>query len=97
MVKILKLFACRISIGRMHDQLEEEPAAVLHKEALLSSLQAPRPDVRPRCKAMIGQCQAMTIWMAANVAAMVRLVQPGSGDKLSTQGLAGEVRLFLAS
>lgn len=81
----------------MHTDWQEEQAAASHTEALLSSLQAPRPDVRPKCKAMIGQCQVMTIWMAANVAAMVRLVQPGSGDKLSTQGLAVEVRLFLAS
>ena len=80
----------------MRNHVEGEQAAALQTEALLNSLQAPRPDIRPNCKAMIGQCQVMTVWMAANIAAIVSLLQPGTSDRMTEEQLAAEVRLLSA-
>ena len=39
----------------------------------LSSLEVPQPDVIPTCKAMIGFCQAMVVWMSCTAAIIQRL------------------------
>ena len=43
--------------------------------ASLNDLEVPRPDVTPKCKAMIGCCQTRTVWMSAKVGIIQRLAR----------------------
>lgn len=54
----------------------------------MSDLEVPRPDVTPECKAKIGYCQAMTVWMSANVAIIQRLAKL----KTTKQSAAADAR-----
>lgn len=66
----------RCSIQRQHDQrLVEVGSKAGNVKAALDSLEVPQPDVTSRCKAMIGYCQAMAVWMLATVAVMQRLAK----------------------
>lgn len=43
--------------------------------ASLNDLEVPRPDVSPKCKALIGSCQTRTVWMSAKVGIIQRLAR----------------------
>lgn len=61
----------------------------------LASLEVPKPDVGPKCKALIGMCQACTIWMATCTGTMQRvgeLSKQGSSNSVHARQLAVEVR-----
>ena len=60
----------------------------------VDSLDVPQPDRGPSCKAMIGYCQAVTVWMAASVGVLHRLVELNRSPsviKLPEQQLSAEV------
>jgi len=53
----------------------------------------PKPDRGPSCKAMIGYCQAVTVWMAASVTILHRLVdlnKQASAARIPEQQLSVE-------
>ena len=59
------------------------------------STEMPSPDVGPKCKAMIGFCQALTVWIAACAGIMQRLVdqqRDPSVRRLPEHELSTEVR-----
>ena len=40
-----------------------------------TDLEVPKPDITPACKAMVGYCQAKTVWMSASAATIERLAK----------------------
>ena len=64
----------RCSIQRNHDQ-QLIALGSKHNSAAAdsTSLEVPQPDVIPKCKAMIGFCQAMAVWMSCTAAIIQRL------------------------
>lgn len=65
----------RCAIQRKHDQqVNERGSKGSSTAADLSSFEVPQPDVIPKCKAMIGFCQAMAVWMSCSAAIIQRLV-----------------------
>ena len=59
-----------------------------------ASLEVPKPDVGQQCKAMIGICQASTVWMATCTGTMQRvgeLSKQGSGNNVHAKQLSVEV------
>ena len=65
-----------------------------------ASLEVPKPDVGPKCKAMIGICQALTVWMAACTGTMQRVAElgkQGSSNGIHAQQLSVEVKAQLSN
>ena len=63
--------------------------------AVCASLEVPKPDVGSQCKAMIGICQALTVWMAACTGTMQRVAElgkQGTGNGIHAQQLSVEVK-----
>ena len=63
---------CRCAIQSLQDQQLGAPSKSVGN--VLGVLDVPKPDRGPSCKAMIGYCQALTVWMAASVTIAQRLV-----------------------
>jgi len=63
---------CRCAIQSLHDQQLSAPSKPVG--SVLGALDVPKPDRGPSCKAMIGYCQALTVWMAASNTILQRLV-----------------------
>lgn len=60
-----------------------------------ASLEIPKPDMGPQCKAMIGICQAYTVWMAACTGTMQRVAElgkQGTGNGIHAHQLSVEVK-----
>lgn len=63
--------------------------------AVCASLEVPKPDVGSQSKAMIGICQALTVWMAACTGTMQRVAElgkQGTGNGIHAQQLLVEVK-----
>ncbi len=82
---------CRCTIQSLQDQQLSAPSK--HVGSVLGTLDVPKPDRGPSCKAMIGYCQALTVWMAASVTILQRLVdlnKQASVAKIPEQQLSVE-------
>lgn len=64
--------------------------------ASLDSLEVPQPDVTPACKAMIGCCQARTVWMSVKVGFLQRLARLQTSSK-SADSAANSLEVFTMS
>lgn len=64
--------------------------------ASLNSLEVPQPDVTPACKAMIGCCQARTVWMSVKVGILQRLARLHTSSK-SSDSSANSLEVFTVS
>ncbi len=63
---------CRCAIQSLQDQQLSAPSKPVG--SVVGALDVLKPDRGPSCKAMIGYCQALTVWMAASVTILHRLV-----------------------
>ncbi|KAL0023606.1 hypothetical protein WJX77_006297 [Trebouxia sp. C0004] len=82
--------AARCAIQSLQDQ--QLSAASKPVDSVLGALDVPRPDRGPSCKAMIGYCQAVTVWMAASVTILQRLVDLNQQASNPQQQLSAEVK-----
>ncbi|DBA95867.1 TPA: hypothetical protein ACH3X1_001409 [Trebouxia sp. C0004] len=78
----------RCAIQSLQDQ--QLSAASKPVGSVLGALDVPRPDRGPSCKAMIGYCQAVTVWMAASVTILQRLVDLNQQARNPQQQLSAE-------
>ena len=82
---------CRCAIQNLHDQQLSLPSKPVG--SVVGALDVPKPDRGPTCKAMIGYCQALTVWMAASVTILHRLVdlnKQASAARIPEQQLSVE-------
>jgi len=82
---------CRCAIQSLQDQQLSGPSKPV--DSVLGALDVPKPDRGPSCKAMIGYCQALTVWMAASVTILQRLAdlnKQASAARIPEQQLSVE-------
>ena len=95
---LIKLVRCgRCSIQRTQEQ---QLMAMNSKSSVpmasLNRLEVPQPDVTPACKAMIGCCQARTVWMSVKVGILQRLARLQTSSK-SSDSAATSLEVFTVS
>ena len=73
---------CRCAIQSFQDQQLSAPSKPVGSS--LRALDVPKPDRGHSCKAMIGYCQALTVWMAASVTTLQRLVDLNKQASVAT-------------
>lgn len=83
-------------LRRLHEQHDHAWGirGVQSASGVCANLEVPKPDVGQQCKAMIGICQALTVWMATCTGTMQRvgeLSKQGSGNTVHAKQLSVEV------
>lgn len=68
------MLSCRCSIQQQQEQLAANGFSSAAIARACAGLQMPKPDVGPYCKATIGLCLTLSMYMAACAAVMQRLI-----------------------